>query len=69
MSQPKGNECAFGHAAENGHCPGITKREWLAGMALIGISAMAERVIPDKEGMAEECYARADALLAHQERP
>lgn len=34
MSKSNGNDCAFGHASETGHCTGITKREWFAGQAL-----------------------------------
>lgn len=29
-----GNDEAFGHGSSNGHCPGLTKREYFAAMAM-----------------------------------
>ena len=65
MSQPNGDECAFGHAAENGHCPGITKREWFAGMALQGMLTLGPIAGQDHdiESQVQHCWRLADAML------
>ena len=39
--------------------PGLTKREWFAGMALVGLSAACR----DYEAAAVRCYRFADAML------
>jgi hypothetical protein len=36
---------AFGHAADNGHCCGMTIRDWFAGMAMQGLIAGYDREI------------------------
>lgn len=66
-------ECAFGHAAENDHCPGITKRQWFAGMALQGILAntalteayQTEKHTTDTKRIVIAAFATADMMLAH----
>ena len=75
MSQPNGDTCAFGHAAEDGHCPGITKREWFAGMALQGIKLKANEEkfsVEDAEPFAAQvallAYTIADAMLQQREK-
>lgn len=43
---------------------GLTKREEFAKAAMQGLSAVYQPFIVDKQGFAEECLARADALIA-----
>lgn len=40
------HDAAFGHAAENGHCCGLTKRELFAAMALQGMLSNPEIGMP-----------------------
>jgi len=47
---------------------GMSLRDWFAGKALFGISARSGQSIPDVEGMAEECFRRADAMLKEREK-
>ena len=71
MSQPDGDQCAFGHAAENGHCPGITKREWFAGMALqgyvTGMVTTGGRPALKADTVSLDCFILADAMLRQRE--
>ena len=58
---------AFGHAASNGHCCGMSLRDWFAGQALNGMLASdssIDRTIVDKTVWAQVAYAFADAMLA-----
>lgn len=62
--------------------PGLTKREWFAGMALQGwLASMPEEALSeyDRDGMqrafaqhqkkvAEACFGYADAFIAHEEK-
>lgn len=45
--------------------PGLTKRDWLAGMALTGMLAGGDY---DPEGAAEDAYKFADAMLAERNK-
>lgn len=48
--------------------PGITRRDWLAGMALQGVLANpAHNMRFNPEGDAQYCYAIADAMIAASE--
>ena len=68
---------AFGHAAENGHCCGMTLRQWYAGQALAGLlAAPSDSVRPDLGPDARDnphkaatwCVEFADAMLDALER-
>lgn len=56
---------AFGHGAENGHCPGLTKRELFAAMAMQGICASDVEAWPDSsdQGIAQQAVVLANALI------
>ena len=43
------------------HHPGLSKREWFAGQALIGLLARGER---PTEGVARDAYSYADAMIS-----
>ncbi|MCY4318337.1 MAG: hypothetical protein OXE76_03935 [Alphaproteobacteria bacterium] len=49
--------------------PGLTKREWFAGMALAGVSMpIGELRVGDIEHIADAAYKIADAMLAAREK-
>lgn len=54
-----GNECGYGHAAENGHCTGLTKREVIAVAVMQGMLAHPGPGSVDMNG----CVKMADRLL------
>jgi hypothetical protein len=58
---PAPKECHVDH--RTGEPTGLTKREWFAGMALIGILAKCREETP-KEKIAAECNLIADAMIA-----
>lgn len=69
MTNP--NDPAFGHGAENGHCCGLTKREYFAAMAIRGViewDATMHQSRPDYAGKIENIVKSsvqmADALIA-----
>lgn len=51
--------------------PGMSLRQWYAGMALASMIGDAAPVASTREGslslLAEQCFAIADAMLAHEE--
>jgi hypothetical protein len=59
-----GSEPAFPHyeTHANGYRPGLTKREWLAGLAMQGMCAGPKREYT-KNQCAKEAVALADAML------
>jgi len=61
-----GNEAAFGHGSPaNGGEPGVSKREYFAGLAMQGVlanPALADN-IEDASDVAEAAVLAADALL------
>lgn len=61
-----GNESAFPNY--NGTCYGLTKREWLAGMALNGFMSNANTTHLSSDGYARQAVALADALLAELDK-
>ena len=75
MSESDGNLCAFGHAAENGHCPGITKREWFAGQAMQALLIGAFTALSGTKftlkfnEVAQGAYSQADARLQARTTP
>ena len=67
MSEIKDGGEAFGHGAENGHCPGMSLRDWFAGQALIGlVSSQLERKIISCENLSVVAFNIADALIAQR---
>ena len=75
MSNPQ-HEAAFGHAAENGHCCGLTKREWFAGMALQALTGEYFKfngACFSKDhlyaNLPAHAYQMADAMLKQREEP
>jgi hypothetical protein len=46
---------------------GLTRRQWLAGMAMQGMIASGYEPV-DLIGMAGNCYEMADAMLAFEEQ-
>ena len=59
---------AFPVAACNGHTPGMTMREWYAGMALSGLCANPKLCTMTKEIMSERALVCADAMIAMFEK-
>jgi len=60
---------AFGHGAENGHCCGLTKRSWLAGMAMQGFLAAASdpNLEWEMQELTEKSYECATAMLRYEQ--
>lgn len=58
------NDEAFGHGADNGHCPGLTKREYFAGLAMQGLLASDGKRECEEDTVASWSVQQADALIA-----
>ncbi len=54
--------CHFQGDFHTGHTPGLTKREWFAGISLMGRRANSSRY--QDLFTAADCFADADAILA-----
>jgi len=61
-------EAAFGHAAENGHCCGLSKREHFAALMMQALIANPERYkyIADQFNLGEVDQEGASAKNAHK---
>ena len=62
----KSYEAAYGHASENGHCCGLTKREHFASQAMIGeLANSSDDQWPDDKlaVMADRSVRAADELI------
>ena len=59
---------AFGHAAVNGHCCGMTLRQWYAGQALAAMTQLHPSYATgcDNVTAATRAFAIADAMLAFE---
>lgn len=55
---------AFACASENGYQPGMTRRQWLAGMAM---QALIIRGVGRGEELQRKAYREADDMLAYEE--
>jgi len=60
-----GGSAAFGHCAENGHCCGLTKRQWYAGMAMQGL--LSNPNAKPKLEIPSASFTVADALIKHEQ--
>jgi hypothetical protein len=72
MNNNIGNDSAFplvvSQASSEAYM-GLTKREWLAGMALEGMLAGSRGLSISKEQFASQAAALADALIAELSKP
>lgn len=59
----KPDDQAYACAASNGHDPGMTKREWFAGMALQGMIASDRLEINDFDKMSIYAVSHANKLI------
>jgi len=66
VSEIKDGGPAFGHAASNGHCCGMSLRYWFAGQALMGTLSYPGGMAPPGE-YAAWAYQYADAMLKARE--
>jgi len=57
------NDAAFGHGSENGHCCGLTKREYFAALILTGTSSNSAVNPTDAHHFAIDAVKTADALI------
>ena len=65
---PSGNKVPCGGWETEGH-PGMSLRDWFAGMALQGmLAAEIDGEVWDEEKCATRCYRFANAMLREQER-
>lgn len=56
---------AFGHGAENGHCCGMTMRDYFAGQALMAMAM--DKGDNSYDFIAKKCYLYADAMIKARE--
>ena len=67
MSEINQGGFVYACAAENGHQPGITRRDWLAGLAMQGLLSSDSEL--DLESFTRQCYLLADAMIAESAKP
>ena len=59
---------AYGHGAENGHCCGMTIRDYFAGQALAGMLSAPNGMTISHQVSALGAYMYADAMIAEREK-
>lgn len=64
------NEPAFPSVSIGRHIPGMSLRDWFAGMAMNGcLQSVIKPGTPDSnEGAAKYCYAFADAMMKERDK-